>query len=161
MRLQNRLFFAAVAAAFLTAGCVQSFQKPAEPADTRAADEATIRAADQDFAKCVEAKDIEKCMAVYADDSVLLEASGAAISKENIRKAIQGLIAAPGVKVTVTTTSVLVARSGDLALDQGTVQITTTDKSGKPVNSTIQYALTWKRTDDTWKIATDTSAPLK
>ena len=162
MRQQKRLLFAALAAVLLAGGCVQKIETPKEPPDTRAADEAAIRAADQDFVKCVEAKDLEKCMSMYADDAVLLESSGAAIGKANITKVIQGLIAAPGVKVTVNTSGVLVSRSGDLALDQGTVQVTTTDKAGKPASSTIQYALTWKKAaDGSWKIAADTSAPLK
>ena len=161
MSKRKRFFLATAAMAFLSAGCAQ---KPAEPAaspDTRAADEAAIRAADQDFVKCAEAKDLDKCMSLYADDAVLLETSGATIGKDNIRKPIQGLLSA-GLKITVTTTSVLVSRSGDLALDQGTVQVAGADKKGKPQTSTSQYALTWKKMPDgSWKIAADTSAPLK
>lgn len=172
MRQQKRLLLAAVAAACLVVGC---FNQPhplskdelatlaAELAQTHAADEAAIRAADQDFVKCAEAKDLDKCMSLYADDAVLL-ASGApaANGKDSIRKFIQGLIAAPGLKITVNTASVTVAALGDLALDQGTVEVTTTDKKGKPQTSTSQYALTWKKMPDgSWKIAADTSAPLK
>ena len=157
----GRLFLTVVAAVFFVAGCAEKPAAPAAPPDTRAADEAAIRAADQDFVTCAEAKDLDKCMSMYADDAVLLESSGATVGKENIRKPIQGLLNA-GMKITVTTTSVLVSRSGDLALDQGTVQATTTDKKGKPVTSTSQYALTWKKAaDGSWKIAADTSAPLK
>ena len=132
MRQQKRLLLAAVAAACLVVGC---FNQPhplskdelatlaAELAQTHAADEAAIRAADQDFVKCAEAKDLDKCMSLYADDAVLL-ASGApaANGKDSIRKFIQGLIAAPGLKITVNTASVTVAALGDLALDQGTVE---------------------------------------
>ena len=158
-----RLMFGAVVMACFAAGCSQTQQQPAAPPDTRATDEATIRAADQDFVKCAEAKDLDKCMSLYADDAVLL-ASGApaANGKDSIRKFIQGLLAAPGLKLTVNTTSVMVARSGDLAIDQGTVDATTTDKKGKPVTSTSQYVLVWKKMPDgSWKIAADTSASQK
>jgi len=168
----NRLLLAAVGAACLVAGCSNQprplskddlAKLAGELAQSHAADEAAIRAADQDFVKCAEAKDLDKCMSLYADDAVLLGVGSAAqVGKENIRKAIQGLISAPGLKVTVSTTSVTIAALGDLALDQGTVQVTTTDKKGKPQTSTSQYALTWKKMPDgSWKIAADTSAPVK
>jgi uncharacterized protein (TIGR02246 family) len=160
-----RLMLAAAAAACIAAGCVQNFQKPAERAmpDTRAADEAAIRAGDADFVKAAEAKDLEKCMSLYADDAVFL-ASGipAAVGKDNIRKDIQGLLAAPGLQFTVNIASVTVARSGDLAIDQGTVGETYTDKKGQPVTGTSQYVLVWKKMPDgSWKIAADTSANQK
>jgi uncharacterized protein (TIGR02246 family) len=161
-----RLVLAAVAAACVAAGCMQNFQKPAEQAatpDTRAADEAAIRAGDAEFVKAAEAKDLERCMSLYADDAVFL-GSGvpAQIGKENIRKVIQGLLAAPALQFTVNITSVTVARSGDLAMDQGTVQETATDKKGKPVTNTSQYVLVWKKMPDgSWKIAADTSANQK
>jgi uncharacterized protein (TIGR02246 family) len=161
-----RFMFLAAAAACVAAGCVQNFQKPAEPAampDTRAADEAAIRAADAEFVKDAEAKDLDKCMALYADDAVLLGSGApAAVGKDSVRKFIQGMLAAPGLKLTLNTTSVMVARSGDLAMDQGTVEATVTDKTGKPVTSTSQYVLVWKKTPDgSWKIAADTSAGQK
>jgi len=171
MRQQMRLLFATVVAACLAVGCSKQPQQlskddlaklAAELAQSHAADEAAIRAADQDFVKCAEAKDLDRCMSLYEDDAVLLGIGPASIGKENIRKAIQGLISAPGLKITVTTTSVTVAALGDLALDQGTVEVTTTGKAGKPQTSTSQYALTWKKAPDgSWRIAADTSAPLK
>ena len=77
--------------------------------DTRGADEAAIRAGDADFVQAAEAKDLEKCMSLYADDAVFL-ASGipAAVGKDNIRKDIQGLLAAPGLQFTVNIASVTI-----------------------------------------------------
>jgi uncharacterized protein (TIGR02246 family) len=158
-----RLMWAAVVAAAVAAGCVQNFQKPAAMDDTRAADEAAIRAGDAEFVKAAESKDLEKCMSLYADDAVFL-ASGtpAAVGKDNIRNDIQGLLAAPGLQFTVNIASVTVARSGDLAMDQGTVSETYTDKKGQPVTGTSQYVLVWKKMPDgSWKIAADTSANQK
>jgi uncharacterized protein (TIGR02246 family) len=153
------LIFAAIFAAGL-AGCAQ--QQPAAPPDTRAADEATIRAADADFVKAAAAKDLDQAMALYADDAVFI-ASGvpAAVGKDNIRKNIQGLLAAP-VQIGITVTSVDVARSGDLAMDRGTVQATVTDKKGRTSTSISDYVLVWKKmTDGSWKIEADTSADEK
>jgi uncharacterized protein (TIGR02246 family) len=157
------LTIVALSIACFAAACNSQPAAPAAPPDTRATDEATIRAADQDFVKCAEAKDLEKCMSLYADDAVFLSSGvPAAVGKDNIRKDIQGLLAAPGLKFKVDITSVTVARSGDLAMDQGTVEATTTDKKGKLVTSTSQYVLVWKKMPDgSWKIAADTSANVK
>ena len=150
-----------VATAIVMAGCMQ--QKPAEMPDTRAADEAAIRAGDAQFVKAAETHDVDLAMALYADDAVFI-GSGlpASVGKDNIRKVIQGLVSAPGLQVTVNTTSVTVARSGDLAMDQGTVDAKGTGKDGKPVTNTSQYVLVWKKMPDgSWKIAADTSANAK
>jgi uncharacterized protein (TIGR02246 family) len=159
---RNRLgMFVTVAAACFALGCAQNSQPAAMP-DTRAADEATIRAADADWVMAAGAKDLEKCMSYYADDAVFLSSGApAAVGKDNIRKNIQGLLAAP-VQMIVNVASVTVARSGDLAMDQGTVQATVTDKKGKTSTSTSQYVLVWKKMPDgSWKIAADTSANQK
>jgi uncharacterized protein (TIGR02246 family) len=152
---------AALAVACFAVGCTQP-EAPAPPPDTRAADETTIRANDAGFAKSAEAKDLESIMALYADDAIFLgSGSPAAVGKDNVRKVIQGLLAIPGLKLTVNTTSVLVSKSGDLAMDGGTVQSTVTDKKGKTKTSTSQYVLVWKKgADGVWKIAADTSAGL-
>jgi uncharacterized protein (TIGR02246 family) len=157
-----RMMLAAVATAFIAAGCAQNASKPAEMPDTRAADEAVIRAGDAQFVAAAATHDVDKAMALYADDAVFI-GSGlpAAVGKDNVRKVIQGLLSAP-VQVTVNTTSVVVARSGDLAIDEGTVDAKGTGKDGKLVTNTSQYVLVWKKMPDgSWKIAADTSATLK
>ncbi len=154
------LMFAATFIACFAIACAQ--EKPAAPPDTRAADEAAIRAADADFAKAAAAKDIENIMSLYADDAVFISSGvPAAVGKDNIRKNIQALLAAP-VQVSVTVQSVDVARSGDLAMDRGTVDATMTDKKGRSSTSTSVYVLVWKKmADGSWKIEADTSANEK
>ncbi len=160
---RNRPFALTFAAAFIACfatACAQ--QQPAAPPDTRAADEAAIRAADADWVKAAAAKDLEKCMSYYADDAVFLSSGApASVGKDNIRKNIQGLLAAP-VQMNVTVASVTVARSGDLAMDRGTVEATVTDKKGKSTTNTSEYVLVCKKMPDgSWKIAADTSANQK
>lgn len=156
-----RLTVAAAFVACIAAACAQP--EPAAPPDTRAADEAAIRAADADWAKAAMAKDLDKCMSVYLDNAVLL-ASGApaAVGKDNIRKFIQQMVNAPGLQLTFDVAAVDVARSGDIAMDRGTAETTVTDKKGKAVTSTSVYVLVWKKqADGSWKIAADTSAAAK
>jgi uncharacterized protein (TIGR02246 family) len=157
---RNRSFSLMIAAIFAAglAGCAQ--QQPAPPPDTRATDEATIRTADADWAKAALAKDLDTCMSYYADDAVFISSGvPAAVGKDNIRKNIQGLLSVPGMELNITVASVDVARSGDLAMDRGTVQATVTDKKGKSSTSTSEYVLVWKKmADGSWKIEADTSA---
>jgi uncharacterized protein (TIGR02246 family) len=161
MSQTRSLIFTAACIACFAAGCAE--RQPAAPPDTRAADEATIRAADADWATAALAKDLDKCMSYYADDAVFISSGApAAIGKDNIRKNIQGLLAVPGMQLNITVASVDVARSGDLAMDRGTVQATVTDKKGNSVTNTSDYVLVWKKmTDGSWKIEADTSANEK
>ena len=156
------LLIATLFAASLAVSCAQPQQKTAEMPDTRAADEATIRTADADFAKAAAAKDLDKCMSLYADDAVFLSSgSPAVIGKDNIRTAIQRMLAAP-MQLNINVASVDVARSGDLAMDRGTVEAAVTDKKGKTTTQTSEYVLVWKKqADGSWKIAADTSANKK
>jgi uncharacterized protein (TIGR02246 family) len=151
---------AAAFAALLAVSCAQP--KPVEMPDTRVADEATIRNADADFAKEAAAKDLDKCMSLYADDAVFISSSSpAVVGKDNIRTVIQRMLAAP-MQLTINVASVDVARSGDLAMDRGTVQSAVTDKKGKTTTQTSEYVLVWKKgADGVWKIAADTSANEK
>lgn len=133
------------------------------PPDTRAADEAAIRAGDANFQQWAMSKDIDKIVSLYQDDAVVFAPGTPALTgKDSIRKMVTGLVGTPGLQVNVHVASVDVARSGDIAIDRGTVDSTSTDKKGKPTTSTIEYVLVWKKqADGSWKIAADTSANQK
>ncbi|HXQ26439.1 MAG TPA: SgcJ/EcaC family oxidoreductase [Candidatus Acidoferrales bacterium] len=158
------LAFASTLVACIAAACAQPQPAaPVAPPDTRETDAATIRAADADFAKFAAAKDLDKCMSYYADDAVAF-APGlpAMVGKDNIRKFIQGMIAAPNMQMTFTDQTVDVARSGDLAVDSGSFHATVTDKKGKATTSNGRFVLVWKKqADGSWRIAADTSANEK
>ena len=149
-------------ATIVFAECFAACSKPqhsAEP-DTRATDEAAIRALDTQFVKDAAAKDADKIAALYTDDAVIF-ATGvpAVVGKDNIRKAIEQMLAGPSRQFVFSNVTVDVARSGDLAEDRGSGQVTILDKDGKPVTETSEYVLVWKKqADGSWKIAADTSA---
>jgi uncharacterized protein (TIGR02246 family) len=148
-------------AACFAAACSQP--QPAAPPDTRAADEATIRTADADWAKFAAAKDLDKCMSYYVDDAVMFTPGvPAVVGKDNIRKVVEQMLAAPTLQMTFSDQTVEVARSGDLAVDRGSYQSTVTDKKGKATTSGGKFVLVWKKqADGSWKIAADTSAADK
>jgi len=157
---RNRLSFLALAA-FLTcwaAACSQP--QPAAPPDTRAADETAIRAGDADFIKFAAAKDLDKIVGLYQDDAVIFSAgSPAVVGKDNIHKFFEPVVSGPPTQFAFSNVTVDVARSGDLAEDSGSFQVTGTDAKGKAVTQTGKYVLVWKKqADGSWKIAADTSA---
>jgi len=152
-----------ISAAFVACFAAACSSQPAAPPDTRAADETAIRAASDVWNQAAAAKDLDKSVSVYTDDAVLFAPKApAAIGKDSIRKGWQGLLAAPGLKLTVTTSGVDVARSGDLAVERGTFSVVTTDKKGKPNTETGQLVVVWKKqADGSWKVVADTNADDK
>jgi uncharacterized protein (TIGR02246 family) len=160
MRSRSSLFACVgVLVAIAGVGCSNQTTQATAP-DTRTADEAAIRAQDGTFEQGVAAKDVDRILALYEDDAVLFAPKApAAIGKPGIRTAFQGLLGAPGIKMTFKTTSVDVSRSGDLAMQRATFQIETTDKDGKPSTETGQGVVVWrKQSDGSWKIIADTNA---
>ena len=150
----------AVVVSCLIAGCVQHFEQSQPLPDTRTADAAAIQKLDNDWFKAAAAKDLDTCASYYLNDAVIFSPGvPAVVGKDNIRKFLQAMVNAPNMKLTFLGSTVDVARSGDLAVDHGTVQVTTTDKKGKTTTQTSQAVLVWKKQPDgSWKVAADTSA---
>jgi uncharacterized protein (TIGR02246 family) len=159
-RARSLFVLSAAIGCFIAAGCAQHFDQPPAP-DTRAADAAAIEKLDSDWFKAAAAKDIDTCASYYLDDAVIFSPGiPAVVGKDNIRRFLQGLATAPNSKLSFLGSTVDVARSGDLAMDRGSVQATTTDKNGKTTTRVSQAVLVWKKQPDgSWKIAADTSAP--
>jgi uncharacterized protein (TIGR02246 family) len=147
----------------MAAVCTGFLFSEARAADSRAADAAAIKSADEAWAKAAEAKDLDKCVAPYLDDAVIFSPGApAVIGKENIRKFFSGMIAGPRMQFGFTDVKIDVAQSGDIAMDRGVVTATVIDKDGKSTTSKSDYVLVWKKqADGKWKVAADTSANEK
>ena len=143
-------------AALLLALSLAACKAPVQP-DTRAADAAAIRAADAEWNKATQAKDVDKSVSFYADDAVLLANKVPSLQgHDNIRKEFQKMYSETGISITFTNTGVEVARSGDLAWDHGTYQFTETDKKGHSMQGTGKYLTVWKKqSDGSWKAVAD------
>src|SRR5271168_4531517 len=135
-RLRSFLLpLAALFALILTSSCGGASDKDAqvqhdgETQQARTADEAAIRAASAAWSQAATAKDLDKAVSFYADDALQFpNKAPAAKGKENIRKNWAPLLAAPGPGLSFQTTTVEIARSGDLAYETGTYDFLTTDK---------------------------------
>lgn len=138
---------------FLVPGCSK------EQPDTRAVDQAAIRAADVAFSKAVETKQLEAAIAFYADEAVVMIPNAPMLStKEAIRKSFSDLSAMPGMAMKWEVTKVEAARSGDFGYSVGTYEMTMNDAKGKPVTDRGKYATMWKKqADGGWKAVVDIS----
>jgi uncharacterized protein (TIGR02246 family) len=158
---------AALFAMILTTSCDQAGKKDGqaehqqEIQQARAADEAAIRAASAAWSQAVTAKDLDKSISFYADDAVQFpNKAPAARGKENIRKNWAPMLALPGAGLSWQTSSVEVARSGDIAYETGTYVFVTTDKKGKSTDEKGKFVVVWKKQNDSsWKVVVDTDNP--
>ena len=132
-------------------GCSQ------QPPDTRAADEAAIRAAEAAWSKVAGAKQLDATVSYYsADASVLAPNAPIATTAEAIRATWAQMFALPGFAIQWQPTRVELARSGDLAFAQGTYEMTMTGPQGSPVTDRGKYVDVWKKqADGAWKVVAD------
>lgn len=161
---RSRSFFLLVAALLalnFLAACSTQPQKPVEPPDTRAADEAAIRANVVAWSQASQGKDVNKALSFYADDAIQMPDRGALIrGKENMRKGWEQMLATPGPGLTFATTGVEVARSGDIAYEYGTYDYATKDAKGRVHDEKGKYLVAWKKqADGSWKVAVDIDNP--
>jgi len=145
--------------AFTAGGCEEEHMH--QLPDTRAADEAAIRAASQEWSNAASARDLEKVVSFYAADATVNpQGAPLATGTDAIRKVWARVVAIPGGNLRWVTSKVEVARSGDLAYDTGAYTLTKNDASGNPVTTKGKYLVVWKKqTDGQWKVIEDIDNP--
>ena len=120
------------------------------------ADEKAIRDADEAWSNAAAAKDVEKTIAFYSDDAVVMPPNAErATSREAIRKIWKDLLT--DAKMSWKATKVEVAKSGDIGFIIGTYEVTMNDVvTGKPVHDRGKYLEVWeKQADGSWKCGAD------
>jgi uncharacterized protein (TIGR02246 family) len=150
---------ASLALALLLFGCAQA-PPPASP-DTRAADEKTIRDMETAWVKEFAAKDMDKIVAHYADDGMVLLANAPTMTgKDAIRAGLKDTIADPKFSLDLKTVKVDVSKD-DLAYSQGTYSVTFLDAKAKKVMAeTGRYVEVYKKQPDgSWKVVEDINSP--
>ena len=140
--------------------CAQPAPPPTPPPDTRADDEAALRATIKEWAAAAQAKDAAKFVSFYADDAVVMMAGAPDISgMAAIREGIGAMMQDPHFALSFEPDNVVVARSGDLAYETGPYSMTMTGPGRKPATERGHYVVVWRRqVDGTWKAVVD--APL-
>jgi len=135
-------------------------ERPSQ-SDTRPADERAIRDAVVEWSKAAGAKDVEKTLSFYAEDASVLPAHAPiATGKDQIRKFWAALMASPGYALGWSATKVEASKSGDVAYEVGTYELTLNDPKGKPAMGRGKYVVVWKKqADGAWKAAEDIFNP--
>jgi len=142
-----------IASALLTSSCA-----PPAALDTRAADEAAIRALDEQWSATAAKNDLDGTLAFYSEDAVLLPPNApTAKDQKSIRESWAGLLG-PNTAVSWTVSKVEVAKSGELGYLYGTYQLSIKDPKGGPtITDTGKILEIWKKqSDGKWKCIVDT-----
>ena len=126
------------------------------PTPAQSADETKIREAAAEWAKAALNKDLDKTVSYYADDAHMYPFNMPRTeTKEDIRKVWSGFMSAPGAVLDAKTTTVTAAKSGDLAYETGTFELTQNDAQGNSVKTQGKYVVVWKKQRGEWKAVAD------
>lgn len=126
-------------------------------AETKSADEQTIRDLESQWSKAAGAKDLETVLSFYDDDATVLPPNASAANTKNaIRQLWSGLFATPGFALSWKTTKVEMGKSGDMAYATGTYEFSMNDADGKTTADHGKYVTVWeKQADGKWKCGAD------
>ena len=129
---------------------------PPKTRDQRAG-EAAIRAGVAELQKALDARDAEKCAALYAADAEIFPPGAPVISTAAARLQFwKGFLADAEVKTTIDPPRIEVARSGELGYETGAFTETTKNSQGKTKAVKGKNIVVWKKQPDaTWKIVAD------
>ena len=141
-------------AAVVLSGCAR---QPAAVPDTRAAEEAAVRANIKEWSAAAQSKDAAKFVSFYADDAVVMMAGVPDIEGITaIREGIGAMMQDPAFALSFAADTVVVARSGDLAYETGNYTMTMTGPDNRPATEQGHYVVVWrKQADGAWKVAVD------
>jgi ketosteroid isomerase-like protein len=119
--------------------------------------ERILRNLDAQWSKAAAARDLERTVAYYSEDAIVLPPNAAsATTKQAIRNVWKDLLASSGLVITWKSRKVELANSGDMAWVSGTYHLIMNDPSGKPINDRGKYLEIWeKHADGNWKCSAD------
>ena len=144
----------------LLTACTQAPPPPAP--DTRIADEKAIRDQETAAAQAWTAKDLDKIVALYADDATLMLPNAPAMTgKQAIGAAFKQALADPNFSLSIQNTSVEASKGSDLGFVRGSYAVRASDpKTKKATMEKGSYVIVYrKQADSSWKIVADTAIP--
>src|SRR6266567_7824969 len=140
------------------AACNQAPPAATTAPDTHDADVKAISDNETQWNQDYIAKDLDKIVAHYADDSVLMTPGAEAVSgKDGVRGALKQLLSDPALTLAFKASKIDVSKSGELAYSQGSYEMTVTDPSThKVIKDHGSYVTTYrKQSDGSWKAVAD------
>jgi len=137
----------------LLAGCAGGQKAPV--VDT-AVVSAAVDSAEAAFGAAVAAKDTNAVVALYAPDAYVLPPSAPRCDgAEAIHKLFAGMLAMPGLQLTLEPGQKIISQAGDLVVDIGTYDFQATGPGKKPMHDVGKYLTVFKKGDAGWKIVAD------
>jgi uncharacterized protein (TIGR02246 family) len=136
-------------------------QIPAHGGDKHAAAVQAITDNEARWNREFELRDLDKMLAHYADDAVMIVPGlPASRGKDAIRSGLKDMLADPAMSLKFQISRVEVAESGDMATSLGTFTVTMTDPdTGKPGTSAGNYVTVYKKRGGEWKAVFDIASP--
>lgn len=117
-----------------------------------------LKAADAEITKAVIDRDLERIVAFYADDAILLPAAEPTVmGKAAIRAEWQHILAIPDLGNASTLVSAETSAAGDFGYTTGTYLSRMRGENGEMVSEPGKWVSIWKRQPDgTWRIVVET-----
>ena len=148
-RMVSLLAFAAIA--LTLSACNQA-------PDTHDADVLALKANEAQWNQDYVSKDINKIMAHFSDDAVMMVSGSPAFSgKDAIRSTMPEFLSDPALSLKFQASKIEVSKSGDFAYTQGSYTLTSTNpQSHQVINDRGSYVTTYrKQQDGTWRAVAD------
>jgi uncharacterized protein (TIGR02246 family) len=139
----------------LITGCTEA------PTDSHDADVKALKDNEAQWVKDFASKDVDKIVAHYADDAVLMgDGVPPASGKDAVRATIKIMVADPALSLKFEPARIEVSKSGDTASTQGSYTMTMTNPvTNKPMDDKGSYVTTYKKqADGSWKAVFDINA---
>lgn len=139
----------------MLAGCSSA---PPAPKVDLAAEQAKIRDLETAWNQELSAKDVEKIVSHYTDDSALMIPGAPMVKgKDGARTLWKGMIEDPNLKMSFAQQAFHISESGDLAITRGSYTMVMSDpKTKKPVDDKGSYVTVYKKqADGSWKVVED------
>ena len=115
----------------------------------------------REWSQTVSTRDLEKTLAYWADDAVVLSAGQPMLTgKKEISKMVEESFKTPGFTISWEPLSGEVSQSGDMAYLIEKETMTMNDSTGKTITIHSRSVTVWKKqTDGTWKNIVDAATP--
>ncbi len=125
------------------------------------ADEAEIRRQDHLWGEAVAKQDASLVISLYADDAIVLDPDAPARrGLAEMRTIWADLVKVPGLGIAIVPEKITII--GDVALDFGRFELTTTPEGGQPQTQVNKYLTVWRKLGGHWRVIYDawnTNAP--
>ncbi|HEV2424949.1 MAG TPA: SgcJ/EcaC family oxidoreductase [Terriglobia bacterium] len=148
----------AVSVTSLLALVLASCSQAPQTSDTHDADVQAIKDNEAQWNKDFQAKDVDKLLAHYTDDAVLMSPGAPPWNgKDSIRAGLKEMVSDNALSLSFTPDRVEVAKSGDFAYTEGGYTMNMTDPATqKPISDKGSYVTVYrKQADGSWKAVSD------